>query len=243
MTTTDPSKAQLATILSALDERPRTPANRTEALKAIDKSAQRYGLGAEDVLAAAAGLLDGRLSPAEFRDELQDLAGRPAAEAAEAAPVGSGANEPAPAGQEPAVAGTAREPAQAPQDGHDDEGVATGSETTQPATAAAQAPTSGEGRAKTPGHGRHRERTAAPAATGDRPTPREGTKQALLISMLRRPDGATVEEVVEATGWQKHTVRGAISGALKKKLSLDVTSDKVEGRGRVYRIAGADAAS
>jgi hypothetical protein len=65
----------------------------------------------------------------------------------------------------------------------------------------------------------------------------------LLISMLRRPKGATVEEVVAATGWQRHTVRGAISGALKKKLSLEVTSDKVEGRGRVYRIVGPDAVS
>jgi Protein of unknown function (DUF3489) len=43
--------------------------------------------------------------------------------------------------------------------------------------------------------------------------------------------------VTKATGWQPHSVRGAISGALKKKLGLAVASDKVEGRGRVYRIA------
>ena len=55
--------------------------------------------------------------------------------------------------------------------------------------------------------------------------------------MLRRREGATIEEVVTATGWQSHTVRGAIAGALKKKLGLDVTSAKEEGRGRVYRIA------
>jgi hypothetical protein len=54
--------------------------------------------------------------------------------------------------------------------------------------------------------------------------------------MLKRPDGATVDEIVAAFGWQPHTVRGAIAGALKKKLRLDVTSDKEEGRGRVYRI-------
>ncbi|MET4701722.1 hypothetical protein ABIE65_004770 [Constrictibacter sp. MBR-5] len=66
--------------------------------------------------------------------------------------------------------------------------------------------------------------------------PRTGTKQALLINMLRRDEGATIEEVVAATGWQSHTVRGAIAGALKRKLQLDVTSEKVEGRGRVYRI-------
>jgi hypothetical protein len=68
-------------------------------------------------------------------------------------------------------------------------------------------------------------------------TPRAGTKQAALIDMLRAPDGATIEEIAAATGWQTHTVRGAIAGALKKKLGLDVISEKVEGRGRVYRIA------
>jgi hypothetical protein len=41
---------------------------------------------------------------------------------------------------------------------------------------------------------------------------------------------------MSATGWLSHTVRGAIAGALKKKLGLNVTSEKVEGRGRVYRI-------
>jgi hypothetical protein len=68
-------------------------------------------------------------------------------------------------------------------------------------------------------------------------TPREGTKQATLIAMLRAPDGATIAEIMDATGWQSHTVRGAMSGALKKKLGLEVTSEKVEDRGRVYKIA------
>ena len=67
-------------------------------------------------------------------------------------------------------------------------------------------------------------------------TPREGTKQATLIAMLRAPDGATIEEIMAATGWQSHTVRGAMAGALKKKLGLEVTSEKVEGRGRVYTL-------
>ncbi|MCP5231016.1 MAG: DUF3489 domain-containing protein [Zoogloeaceae bacterium] len=67
-------------------------------------------------------------------------------------------------------------------------------------------------------------------------TPREGTKQATLIAMLRAPDGATIEEIMAATGWQSHTVRGALAGALKKKLGLEVTSEKVEGRGRVYQL-------
>ncbi len=70
------------------------------------------------------------------------------------------------------------------------------------------------------------------------PAVRPGTKQALLIDLLKRKTGATIEEIVEATGWQAHSVRGAISGALKKKLGLAVTSEKVGDRGRVYRIAG-----
>ena len=66
--------------------------------------------------------------------------------------------------------------------------------------------------------------------------PRAGTKQAEHIAMLERADGATMEEIVAATGWQPHTVRGAISGALKKKLGLSVEAANDERRGRVYRI-------
>lgn len=75
----------------------------------------------------------------------------------------------------------------------------------------------------------------APTGAPARKT-REGSKQAQLIGMLKRPEGASIEEIVAAFGWQAHTVRGAIAGALKKKLGLDVTSEKVDGRGRVYRI-------
>jgi hypothetical protein len=65
---------------------------------------------------------------------------------------------------------------------------------------------------------------------------RAGTKQAQIIAMLQRPEGATVAEMVEATGWLAHTVRGSISGALKKKLALPITAEKAEGRGTVYRL-------
>ena len=66
--------------------------------------------------------------------------------------------------------------------------------------------------------------------------PRSGTKQTQLIALLETPTGASLDEIVAATGWQTHTVRGAISGTLKKKLGLKVISEKIEGRGRVYRI-------
>ena len=74
-----------------------------------------------------------------------------------------------------------------------------------------------------------------PTATVQR---RKGTKQDTLIEMLRAESGATIEEIVAATGWQPHTVRGAMSGAMKKKLGLTITSEKIEGRGRTYRLAG-----
>jgi len=67
-------------------------------------------------------------------------------------------------------------------------------------------------------------------------TPRTDTKQARLIAMLQACDGASIAEIVAATGWQAHTARGVISGVLKKKLGLDVTSQKVDRRGRVYKI-------
>ena len=62
------------------------------------------------------------------------------------------------------------------------------------------------------------------------------SKQDEVIAMLRRPEGATVDEVARATGWQRHTVRGVFSGTLKKKLGFSLASVKEE-RGRVYRIA------
>jgi len=79
----------------------------------------------------------------------------------------------------------------------------------------------------------------APAEAGPAPkarTPRMGTKQAKLIEMLRAEGGATIDEVVAALDWRPHTVRGALAGALKKKLKLTVTSEKIDGRGRVYTI-------
>jgi hypothetical protein len=63
------------------------------------------------------------------------------------------------------------------------------------------------------------------------------SKQDEVTAMLRRPEGATIVEVANATGWQRHTVRGVFSGALKKKLGLTIASAKEE-RGRIYRING-----
>jgi hypothetical protein len=66
---------------------------------------------------------------------------------------------------------------------------------------------------------------------------RDNTKQAAVIAMLKRPEGATIAQVCEITGWQQHTVRGTFAGAFKKKLGLMLTSAKTEGGERVYRIS------
>ena len=167
---TNLSKTDLATILSALDGQPRNPANRDKALAAIGKRATGLGLTTDAILEAAPGLLDGRLSPADWLAEITEDDGETAGPAEAVAAVEAEAAEQA-------------APEHAPK-----------------------------------------------------PQPRDGTKQATLIALLRRKDGADLDEIAEATGWQKHTIRGAISGALKKKLGLEVTSTKNgEGR-RIYRI-------
>ncbi len=63
------------------------------------------------------------------------------------------------------------------------------------------------------------------------------TKQNIVLAMLRRANGASIAEIVEATGWQPHSVRGFMSGALKKRLSIDVVSDKGEDGVRRYFVA------
>jgi hypothetical protein len=162
---TDLSKSQLATILSALDGKRRSPATKDAALKAIGRSAECLGLTAEVALAAAPGLLDGRLAAGAWRAQLTEPKAPPGAK-----PIANDA-------------------------------------------------------------------TTVPQVRRSRS--REGTKEALLIAMLHRPEGASLDQILEATGWQKHTVRGAISGALKKKRGLEVTSVKNEAGARVYRIAEA----
>ena len=71
----------------------------------------------------------------------------------------------------------------------------------------------------------------------DKPRTRANSKQAEVIAMLKRPQGATIGEICAATGWQAHTVRGTFAGSFKKKLGLEITSVKEPGRDRVYRIA------
>lgn len=79
-------------------------------------------------------------------------------------------------------------------------------------------------------------RKPKPEAGPEPVVPRKSTMQAELIALLQTPDGASIAEIAAVTGWQAHSVRGAISGQLKKKLGLVVVSEQVDGRGRVYRV-------
>jgi hypothetical protein len=79
--------------------------------------------------------------------------------------------------------------------------------------------------------------------TKARPQPAETaaapkTKLGRLEGMLRRPEGATIGQIAKALDWQLHSVRGAISGSLKKKQGLTVVAEKVADGERIYRIAG-----
>jgi hypothetical protein len=85
-----------------------------------------------------------------------------------------------------------------------------------------------------------------PAAKSTSPTSGEakrkqaiaGSKQARVITMLQSPSGATIAAMMNATGWQRHSVRGFLAGIVRKKLKLNLNSKKVDG-GRVYSIKGA----
>lgn len=95
------------------------------------------------------------------------------------------------------------------------------------AKAKAKKPAKGKAKAKAkPKHGRKVAQT-----------PRSLSKQARFIEAMRTAKGMSIDEAAKAFGWQKHTVRGAIAGAIKVRLGLKVTAEQDEKRGTVYRIA------
>jgi hypothetical protein len=96
---------------------------------------------------------------------------------------------------------------------------------------------------KPSGNDKHPEEMSAPMRAGLAavvdlpPEPAKESKLALVIKLLSRPEGATIDDLVNATGWQKHTVRAAISHALAKKRGYQIASEKLQGGKRTYKIA------
>ena len=79
-------------------------------------------------------------------------------------------------------------------------------------------------------------RPPVPLAPADKGTARKNTKQARLIEMMQRAGGVPIQQIMDFTGWQQHSVRGFLSGTIKKKLGLTVISEKDKDGVRTYRI-------
>lgn len=103
----------------------------------------------------------------------------------------------------------------------------------------AAAPTTSAAMAQAAPKPRETEQPEPAAATPAAPKGPAG-KLGVVVALMRRPEGATVAQMMEATEWQAHSVRGAMAGSLKRKHKLTITGTAGEG-GKVYRIAGAEA--
>jgi hypothetical protein len=95
---------------------------------------------------------------------------------------------------------------------------------------------------KSPPTAKRRTRAAPPVAKPNPTDKPANSKQAKMLELLRRPQGAPIEGIMSETGWQQHSVRGFLAGVVRKRLKLKLTSDKTGGV-RAYRIAGQDTQS
>jgi hypothetical protein len=259
------SKTQLNAILSALDGQPRNPNSKNAALRRIARHATLLGVELDDLLATAAGLLDGRMSADELRAQLQPVE----SEAHEGSPEASQRVEDSPAAPQtaPEVKGGNGEPWACLDPSHADHQAAAAGPQSLPTgkralTAKqqllaachaarhwlqAECDRLGETRpddilcvlseaiARAEGQPRR------PAVTGKQAKPpRSDSKQARLIAMLQR--GASISEMTREFGWLRHTCHGALAG-LKKKRGLNIISARHADGERIYRVAAAAEAS
>ena len=72
---------------------------------------------------------------------------------------------------------------------------------------------------------------------GRAPTARDGSKKAQVLDLIKRPEGATLKDIMAVTGWQAHSVRGFISGSLTKKMGIKIESLKRPDGDRAYKVA------
>lgn len=114
----------------------------------------------------------------------------------------------------------------------------------KPATAAASAvkpgnATRAKGEKQRHAHPELTARKPRRRAERDQKTDKSSSKQSRVLAMLRSPQGATIAAMMQTTGWQQHSVRGFLAGVVRKRLQLNLTSDKLDGA-RVYRIRAAE---
>jgi hypothetical protein len=144
------------------------------------------------------------------------------------------------------------------QQGHDAVGVKDDAVAAAPETSIGAAPDGGEvetpaakpaapkrnsAAVRRPARKKERLSKAKTTKVGSPRESRPGSKQARVLAMLSRPEGATIATIMRATHWQQHSVRGFLAGVVRKKLCLDLQSQKVDGH-RVYRIVpGGEAGS
>ena len=94
------------------------------------------------------------------------------------------------------------------------------------------------GKKATPAKQAHTGTKSAQSSMKKTTVARQGSKTAKVLDLLKRSGGATLKELMKATGWQAHSVRGFLSGALGKKMGLTVTSTKAEDGQRRYSVKG-----
>jgi hypothetical protein len=245
---TDYTKSQLAQILSAIDGQPRNPNNRATARRILESRAIALKLTLDDIFTAADGLLDGRMSPEDFRATLlahdQVVLDMLADSEPEAEPEGTIAphemleiNRPDEVAEcwdgvsdalysklwavmRSVPAWTGETPPEPDVNAVSQFWHLLDDDAKRALNALAE-----RRQAEIDAHFAPAEET--PAEEPRLRQPREGTKQATMIAMLKRPEGASVAQIAMATGWQHHTIRGAMAHALKKKLGLTITTEKV----------------